>query len=100
LSRNEEGYLIGGREFHGDEGNGILPLQIKRRYPDPRQVKLFGDRADHLGPKSVLGRTNVLVQHGCNVRNQTIAQDPCAAPQILGNLQLSLVRNSWREVNT
>ena len=64
------------------------------------KVKLFGDRADHLGPKSFLGRPNVLVQYGCNVRNQTIAQDPCAAPQILGNLQLSLVRNSWREVNT
>jgi hypothetical protein len=37
LEPNEKGYLIGGREFHGIEGNGILPLQIKRRYPDPRQ---------------------------------------------------------------
>jgi hypothetical protein len=63
------------------------------------KVKLFGDRADHLGPKYVLGRPNVLVQHGCNVRNQTISQDPCTVPQILGNVQLSLVRNSWREVN-
>jgi hypothetical protein len=94
LEPNEKGYLIGGREFHGDAGNGMLPLQIKRRYPDTRQSEALRRycRADHPESKSVLGRPNVLVQHGCNVRNQTISQDPCAVPQILGNLQRSLVR--------
>ena len=57
------------------------------------KVKLFGDRADYLEPKSVFGRADVLVQHGCNVRNQTISQDPCAVPQPLGDLQLFMVRD-------
>jgi hypothetical protein len=57
------------------------------------KVKLFGNRADHLEPKSVIGKADVLVQHGCNVRNQTISQDPCAVPQCLGHLQLSMVRD-------
>jgi hypothetical protein len=60
--------------------------------PIRNKVKLFGDRADHLEPKSFLGRADVLVQHGCNVRNQTISQDPCAVLQCLEHLQLSIVR--------